>query len=292
MGRSSSLVLASDPIQTVFNNSLKSVYSSSDLADLIMQHQPAWKLAARVGVPQLVRFLRGRGLQLHELRCEKYDSSLVRYTWGPPQVYELALSINHRGYLSHASAMEVHGLSEVSRSTTYLNIEQSPKPDNVSQLSQEKINAAFLRPQRSSRMIFSSKTASILIVSGKSTNRLGVEEVQRNSGPPLTVSNIERTLIDIVVRPAYAGKLSEILQAYRLARGRFDPASLTRMLQELRYAYPYHQSIGFLMEKAGYLPRDYEPLQDLGIKWNFHLGYRINQPAYSQKWRLFHPSEL
>ena len=49
------------------------------------------------------------------------------------------------------------------------------------------------------------------------TNALGVIEIQGSEDETLKVTGIERTLIDIAVRPVYAGGVFEVLKAYKLA---------------------------------------------------------------------------
>jgi len=56
------------------------------------------------------------------------------------------------------------------------------------------------------------------MIAGKNTNRLGVEEIAGPASETIPVTNLERTLIDIVVRPAYAGGTSQLLKAYRTAK--------------------------------------------------------------------------
>ena len=90
------------------------------------------------------------------------------------------------------------------------------------------------------------------MISGKNTNRLGVEEIVGPNSERLQVTNLERTLIDIVVRPAYAAGIIEVIKAYRAAKDRMSVNKLLEILKKLDYVYPYHQAIGFLMQQAGY----------------------------------------
>jgi hypothetical protein len=59
-----------------------------------------------------------------EIRSKAYDRKM-RYVLGQPSPLHLALSFFKDSYLSHASALEVHGLG--SSEMTYVNREQSPK---------------------------------------------------------------------------------------------------------------------------------------------------------------------
>ena len=56
--------------------------------------------------------------------------------------------------------------------------------------------------------------------------------------------------------------------------------------------YPYHQAIGFLMQRVGYSETDYRRLQALGLDYDFYLGHGLKEPAYSEDWRLYYPANL
>jgi predicted transcriptional regulator of viral defense system len=76
------------------------------------------------------------------------------------------------------------------------------------------VNRAFANRQRETRLIYRFDDTEVAIVWGKNTGNLGVVEMQYG-GVKLRVTSIERTLIDIAVRPAYAGGPFQVLAAYR-----------------------------------------------------------------------------
>lgn len=116
---------------------------------------------------------------------------------------------------------------------------------------------------------------------------MGVEQISDIASQPLAATNIERTLIDITVRPAYAGGIAKVLNVYRAANNRVSIHRLLKILERLDYIYPYHQSIGFLMQKAGYPENSYTQLRAIGINYDFYLAHDIKQMEYSKDWRLF-----
>lgn len=59
------------------------------------------------------------------------------------------------------------------------------------------------------------------------------------------MTKLERTLIDIAVRPNYAGGVHHVLEAYAAAKSRVSVNVLLATLQKMEYVYPYHQVIGF-----------------------------------------------
>ncbi len=106
------------------------------------------------------------------------------------------------------------------------------------------------------------------------------------------MTSLERTLIDIAVRPTYAGGAAPVLQCFRAARERVDAAALTAMLRQLDYVYPYHQVIGFYMQKAGYQDEQVRGLRGLGLSYDFYLAHGIKNRTYNSDWRIFVPAEL
>jgi hypothetical protein len=172
--------------------------------------------------------------------------------------------------------------------TVYVNTEQSPKPF-VASLSQEALNRAFSREQRKSKYLFPYDSLQFVLLSGKSTGRLEVGTLRGPSGEELEVTKLERTLIDVTVRPAYAGGVVQVLEAYRAAKARMSVNTLVATLKKLSYAYPYHQAIGFYMEKAGYERERFMRLRTLGLEFDFYLAHGLKQKEYIEFWRLFVP---
>jgi predicted transcriptional regulator of viral defense system len=146
---------------------------------------------------------------------------------------------------------------------------------------------------RRSRLVTHFGGTSFCILAGKYTGQLGVTEVLAGPGVPLRVTGIERTLIDIAVRPDYAGGVFEVKKAYTNAASRVSVNKMMAMLRKLDYVYPYHQGIGFYLEQSG----AYDSwLVDLARKfpfqYDFYLAYGMREPSYSERWRLFYPKSF
>ncbi len=214
-----------------------------------------------------------------------------KYTLTIPSPYRLALSLRPNSYLCHGTAAFLHGLTPEGGNTVYVNREQSEKPFSTT-LKQSDLTRAFLRKQRLTRATYTCDDWKCVLVNGKQTHKLGVEAIRGPAKEKLMVTNLERTLIDITVRPAYAGNVQTVLNSYRLARQKMSPARILSILKKLKYLYPYHQAIGCYMQRAGYSPVEYEQLKALGLKFDFYLAHATQPNEYVRAWRLFVPKNF
>ena len=65
-------------------------------------------------------------------------------------------------------------------------------------------------------------------------------------------TTLERTLIDITVRPIYSGGVNAVLDAYKKSIGKVSVKKIIAILDTINFIYPYYQAVGFYLEKAGY----------------------------------------
>jgi hypothetical protein len=199
------------------------------------------------------------------------------------------VSLRPDAYISHGSAVYVHGLTQQLPRVLYINKEQSAKPKPASPLSQEALDRAFERPQRRSALSYKYGEWSFVLISGKHSGRLEVSPATISGNEQVDVTRVERTLIDITVRPAYAGGISQVLEAYKMAKDRISVSTMIATLKKLDYIYPYHQAIGFYMQRAGYEESRYKRLAALGMHFDFYLAHDIREREYDPTWRLFYP---
>jgi hypothetical protein len=287
------LQIARPDIIKSLKDSGQGVFRKFDLASLLSTNRAFWRLAKSTTTEKFIDFL----VSSSELRIATLTTPgrpthpISRYLRGNVTPYEVALSIRPGSYLSHGTALYIHGLTEQLPKMIYVNREQSAKPQG-SALTQAAIDRAFSNKQRQSTYVFSYTDWRVTVLSGKNTNNLEVITASDPHGGQIKVTNIERTLIDIAVRPVYAGGVFEVLRAYKAAEDRMSINVLIATLKKLEYLYPYHQAIGFYMSRAGYEENRTARLKSLGLNWNFYLTHNIKDPEYDPTWKLFYPKGL
>lgn len=270
----------------------RSIFTSTDISDLYKELKEKRKLPAKTPLSAFIELIVNEfDIQVIDLtfpnRTEK------RYCRQGYSKYELAMSLRRGGYLSHGTAAFLHGLMDTEPSIIYLNYEQSPKPPSKGILTQEGIDLAFNNKPRITNNKATLGKYEIYILNGKSTNQLGVIDFHTAQNEKLQTTNIERTLIDIAVRPVYAGGVNNVLSIYKSASDLLSINIITKVLKQLRYIYPYHQVIGFYLDRTGkYSPKELSPLRNIGVDFDFYLSNRISLKEYSSKWRIYYPTDL
>jgi len=269
----------------------KRLFSPSDLTDIFTQ------VRAESNSPKSLTKDKFRALALETATLTEvqlsstYPLHTIRYCTGKFTAYELALSLRPGSYLSHGTAAFVHGVTAHQADFIYANQEQSPKEQSGS-LTQAGLNKAFSSKQRQSKFIVSYDQTKIMLLSGKHTNRLGVQKIVDMTNEVIEVTNLERTLIDIAVRPGYAGGTENVLQSFKRALTKTSVGQLAEMLEELDYLYPYHQAIGFYLQRAGHDPESLVGLIKLGLEYDFFLAHGMKKPKFDPQWRVHYPDDL
>jgi hypothetical protein len=303
-------MLSIPKVEATFRTTRQRIFTSLEIAQFIDRHIEAWVVfrSDGNGKPQtkresvlipldsprqtnILKVLLARTKLRKERLAFPYRAE-TRFTWGEVPTYALIQSLNEDGYFSHYTAMHFHGLSEQIPKTIYFNIEQ-PASSGGGTLSQEGIDRAFKGKCRVSTNVVALRDTRIHKLNGGNTGRLGVVPFTTEGGEQIRITNIERTLIDAVVRPVYAGGVAEVAAAFRAAAKLVSVKRLASYLRKLNYTYPYHQAIGYYLDRAGvFNESDINLLRKLPIEFDFYLNYQIKNPAYNEKWRLWVPQRF
>jgi len=293
--RKARIQIARPDIIKHFDQHPAKVFQMSEIARELGEKRDFWRLTQGTTTSAFIKFLASTGkLSSFLFPFPKPYKQKTRYAWGSPPFYEVILALKPGCYFSHYTAMLIHGLTEQTPKTVYLNDEQRLGSWLAGKLSQKSIDAAFRRPVRVTNQVAETDEFRVVIVNGKNTDKLGVVENEssgerRERFGKIRFTNLERTLIDICVRPVYSGGVSEVLKAFELAREPVSVNRLAAMFTKLAYNYPYHQLIGFYLERAGYKSSSIDLFRAMPREFDFYLVHEMKEKDYVKDWKLFIP---
>ncbi|MFD1992790.1 hypothetical protein ACFSGI_22685 [Paenibacillus nicotianae] len=262
------------------------VFSPNDLKDIFANYRQEWRMPGAATHLNFIDFLVEQKKWLTSLTIPR-GTRYVLQTEGTISAEYVASHIFTDTYLSHYSAVDFHGLTREIIKTVFTSREHSSaKYTDSAEMDQERINYAFSKKMRKSNQYFEYNKQRIYLLSSKD-GEIGIQSYN-----DLRVSTIERTLIDIAVRPEYCGGVYEVLNVFINAKGKFSANKLRSFLLKLKYAYPYHQCIGFYLELAGYPENIIKLFKNMSMKFDFYLTYNIENPEYNENWRIYYPKNF
>jgi hypothetical protein len=208
--------------------------------------------------------------------------------------YEIAVSMFPNGYFCNLSAVYYQSLTNQVPRTVYVCTASNAKKTRANdELTNSKLRQAFLKPHRHTKFVFAFRGFDIVVIERMEGTDSGVVSSKSSAGLlPLNsrVSGVERALIDAVVSPQYNGGISSIPDYFKHARGKIDIAKLINIYQELNFTYPYHQAVGFFLDRTGMKALANEISAVFMPKNKFYLDHSAKASwRYDEKWRIYYP---
>ena len=287
-------------IRKAFRETKTNIFVFAELSELLQQHAEEWiasddkKLPDQaavttksLGVNALAEAIVKAGILEKAVLPFPFRQD-VRYLFEKVDLLDLVQSLSEQGYFTHFTAMSLNDLTEQIPKNIYFNVEQRTS-GGAGQLTQEALNRAFKAQPRVSSNVVEYKGTRIVKLNGRNNSQLGVVERRRVKAGAVRVTDVERTLIDATVRPAYSGGIAVVAKAFELAKESISVNKLTAYLRKLRYVYPYHQALGFYMERAGYEEPLLKLLEQFPVEYDFYLQHAMNSPVLNKRWRLYVP---
>ena len=265
----------------------KLVFSQPELAEIISDFACAINDPLDADANIYIQHLVEKN-KITEAHIQGTSKMIKRYWAKSPSAYEIGVSLQHNGYISHLSAAFIHKLVDEKPFTIYIATEGSERVSNLSSLTQQSIDAAFRKPQRHSLSNFKWEDYTFVLLNSPNIQNAGIEKKENYS-----ITNLERTLLDMTVRPAYSGGPQAILQAYQKALPVLFPNQLLQLLDTLPYIYPYHQSVGFYLTAAGFMDSVIlDRLRSKPMPYRFYLDYGMDRPLFSTEWNIYYPRDI
>lgn len=219
-------------------------------------------------------------------------------------ILTIAKALAPNSYFSHYTSLYLNQLTLNQSQTIF--IKRKTKKPSLNKIrpdfDQKKIDIAFSKPMRKSTVTnnieWNNKYYKIIIIEGIDLGQEGLKKIkiEKNSDYYISHSNIERTLIDIIIRPDYSGGLNSIVEAFHIAKENIDIEKMATYLNELHLSYPYERNIAFFMKKANYKSSQIALfLNNINLSevtYDFYLGYQITNKNYDKEFKIFYPSDL
>ncbi|MDI5898307.1 type IV toxin-antitoxin system AbiEi family antitoxin domain-containing protein [Flavobacterium yafengii] len=291
--RKESFLSAQSEIQDyLYSDNLKA-YTTFDITKIFEKMRNEWSIANYRNQYHFMKFLEDVNI-LKNIKLKHQDTGSIKQVFIEPNVskFYMAQTIKKEGYLSNYSAMQIHQLTLQIPKSIYLSYSHSKSNKENrgerKELLQQSIDNAFSRPQRATSDVYRSEIDNskiFLIQKEYNPKKIGIIEKDG-----LFYTDLERTLIDIAIRPAYSGGIFEVLDAFKNSKEKVDVDKLESYLEELDYIYPYHQLIGYYMDKAGYEPKKLEKFVAKISNLNFYLTYNISNKLLDNDWRVYYPT--
>ena len=212
--------------------------------------------------------------------------------------YVIAQAMFPKEYFGNLTSIYYHSLTNQVPKTIYICYEKKPaEREKVNTVSSNELRRSFIKPHRHTKHVYTLNDYEIIVVERRARNSCsGVVE----SHPPSTllpnasrVTCIERALIDAVVSPQYNGGIVSVYTYFRNARNLLNMTRLTKIYNQLDFIYPYSQSIGFFLDKAG-MPKQASVIYK---KFPPEHSFYVDRDAktswiYDEKWKLYYPAGL
>lgn len=210
-------------------------------------------------------------------------------------VYALNRNLK-RAYASHFSALYFNELVGQKPKNHYISQAiKLPLPQEHSQIKALLIMQAFMKEPRITSNFFSLQNNNYYLLEKGDHAMCGVISKSlhfQKQNIELKITDIERTLIDCIMAPHYAGGLTTLLNAYKESSIRIS--KLKDYYEVLNPQYPYWQSIGLFLDSIS---------SDLGNQWYelfrtrkkqaFFIEHKYNSTwEKSEKWEVFFPRGL
>lgn len=297
MPRPSRLQISKADIVNTFANGPR-ILRATDIATVFNQNRLSWRLAQSTSLREFIGFLVSK-TELLSVRFPFPQRELIGYTWGKMPLLETLVGLVERGFYSHYTALRMHGLTEQVPKTIYINQAKLPSSDlghdEDTVYEQEAIDQAFKKPPRASKneIELPEEQCRVVMLQSAYHEGLGIVDGTFNDGSerglPIRYTDLERTMIDIVTRPFYAGGVAEVAKAFENAKDKLAVNKMSAMLKKMGFGYPYHQAIGYYLERAGYKASLVDIFRRQPMVRDFYLTHGLDKTTYCREWRLYVP---
>lgn len=287
--RKESFIAANDKILDYFESLKLKAFTKHDVMRIFSSMRDIWKIASYRNYYDFLKFLNEADI-LKPVKLKHLNTGSEKYVYTRPGIEHayIGQTIKKDGYISFYSALYYHQLTLQIPKSIYVSYDKYlNRFASETTLTQDAIDKAFSKHQRMTSEVYRSESDNtrFFFIQRKSQSvDLGIEE-----HADLKITNLERTLIDCMIRPNYSGGVFEVLEAFKKATPLININKLDIYLSKMDYIYPYHQLLGFYLEKSGFNGDSLKIFEEKISPYNFYMTYNMSAKNLDAKWKIYYP---
>lgn len=256
-----------------------------------------------LGASKLKKKALEEGLHKIRLKWPNTAAAVKLYSSVPDEqvnVLELATAFHPKSYICYLSALYWNELTEQVPRTFYVAQERpgsSSVPHAPEKFDDLILRDVFLKSPAKHRNVATFQGYRYVFLARAFTGHSGVESRTipfQNRSIEISITNLERTLLDCVSVPENAGGISNVLEAFERGLSRMNNSTLLSLYRHLDFKYPHWQRIGLVLEKldASKFSRCWksefgEPKNKFFIAKEYKLDWELD-PV----WKVYYPKGL
>ncbi|WP_183193208.1 hypothetical protein [Bifidobacterium commune] len=125
----------------------------------------------------------------------------------------------------------------------------------------------------------------------------GITKISEPHAPSgIALSSIEKTLIECVIKPNYAGGTQEVMAAFHAAKDRLKVLRMMQLVEKGGYSLPYGKNILFYMDRTGYTEQQKDLVRQRLTpetkQLNSYLEKSMRNPAFDANIGIYYPKGL
>lgn len=217
--------------------------------------------------------------------------------------YAIALSLSPHTYVSHYSALYLQNLTLNVPKPLYIKKKatKSKAFHEAEKLSQSQVDEAFAAPVKTTKNIYTfnyeGKMREVYLLEKSAAIDNGITKISAPHAPSgIPLSGIEKTLIECVIKPNYAGGTQEVMAAFRAAKDRLKVLRMMQLVEKGGYSLPYGKNILFYMDRAGYTEQQKDLVRQRLTpetkQLNSYLEKSMRDPAFDTNIGVYYPKGL
>lgn len=224
------------------------------------------------------------------IEVESSENHIAPKYWNSnSSLEEFSCNIYDGAYLSYFSALTKHQLTQQIPKTIFISVDRkrrNKERTTTKELEQENVDYAFSSVKKKSTESFKINNTSLVIIRRPAfPDNVGVKKQGH-----VKYTDLERTLIDIAVRPEYSGGFFSVSSAYRKAGRNIDVDKLFWYSERMDFIYPYQQLFGFYLNHfADFQISELSDFSEKISHLNFYTTKNMSEFDNDLYWQINYP---